>query len=101
MASIQLLRELGPSRLCMTHFGASDDPPAQLDALEAYLREAAEVSAGRDRDEFAGWLGSILAGEDDDVAERLRQAMPPDQLWMGLERYWRKRREGDAASASP
>ena len=101
LTSIQLLRDLGPSRLCMTHFGASDDPPAQLDALEAYLREAAEVSAGGDRDEFAGWLGSILAGEDDDVAERLRQAMPPDQLWMGLERYWRKRREADAASASP
>jgi hypothetical protein len=24
-------------------------------------------------------------------AERIRSAMPPDQVWLGLERYWRKR----------
>jgi glyoxylase-like metal-dependent hydrolase (beta-lactamase superfamily II) len=96
--SIGLVRELAPSRLCVTHFGAGEDPPAQLDAVEAYLREAAEVSAGDDADEFARWLGAVLAGESADVAERLRQAMPPEQLWLGLERYWRKRREREAGS---
>jgi glyoxylase-like metal-dependent hydrolase (beta-lactamase superfamily II) len=93
LGSTALIRELVPARLCMTHYGASEDPAAQLDALDAYLREAAEVSAGGDRDQFAGWLASTLAGEDEAVAVRLRQAMPPGQLWMGLERYWRKRRE--------
>jgi hypothetical protein len=29
----------------------------------------------------------------EDVAQRHRQAAPPEQLWMGLERYWRKRAE--------
>jgi glyoxylase-like metal-dependent hydrolase (beta-lactamase superfamily II) len=96
MRSIALLRELAPARLCMTHFGPGDDPPAQLDAVESYLRRAAEVSAGDDADEFARWLDAIVAGEGDEVAVRLRQAMPPDQLWLGLERYWRKRREAEA-----
>ena len=27
---------------------------------------------------------------DEDVALRHRQAVPPEQLWLGLERYWRK-----------
>ena len=96
MRSIALLRELAPASLCMTHFGPGDDPPAQLDAVESYLRRAAEVSAGDDADEFARWLDAIVTGEGDEVAARLRQAMPPDQLWLGLERYWRRRREAEA-----
>ena len=32
-----------------------------------------------------------------DEAERTFQAAPVDQLWLGLERYWRKRREREAA----
>jgi len=27
--------------------------------------------------------------------------MPPDQLWQGLERYWRKRREATAEAENP
>ena len=96
LESIRMLRGLDPRRLCMTHFGAGDDPPAQLDALAEYLRRAAEVSAGDDRDEFVAWLRAILAAEDEGVAARLRQAMPPEQLWLGLERYWRKRREASS-----
>jgi len=26
--------------------------------------------------------------------------MPPDQLWQGLERYWRKRREAEESPES-
>ena len=36
---------------------------------------------------------------DEELAERLRQAAPPDQLWLGLERYWRKRAEREASAA--
>ena len=31
-------------------------------------------------------------------ARSLRQAIPPDQAWQGLERYWRKRREAEQAA---
>jgi glyoxylase-like metal-dependent hydrolase (beta-lactamase superfamily II) len=95
--SIRRLRRLRPSRLCMTHFGAPDDPEAHLGALESYLRQASEISSGGDRDEFARWLGALIDPQGEEVAARLRQAMPPDQLWLGLERYWQKRRERESS----
>jgi len=96
IASVGMLRGLAPARLCMTHYGESEDAAVQLDAIERYLLQAAEVSSSGDRDEFAHWLRAMLETQDDEVAERLRQAMPPEQLWLGLERYWRKRREREA-----
>ena len=60
---------------------------AQVDAIAAapevrrdYQRFLAEVEA------------EIEAEAGQEAAERLRQAAPPEQLWLGLERYWRKRR---------
>ena len=47
---------------------------------------------------FAAWLEGRFDAEGGEIAERLRQAMPPDQLWLGLERYWRKRREAEQAA---
>ena len=96
--SLRRLRELQPRRICVTHFGASEDAEAHLDRLEAWLKEAAEVSERGDEGEFGRWLAERFDAEGPEVAERLRQAMPPDQLWLGLERYWRKRREAEAAA---
>ena len=97
LASIEHVRDLAPRRLCITHFGAHEDVDGHLDAIAAWLREAAQRSEPGDRDEFARWLDTRFDAEGGEIAERLRQAMPPDQLWLGLERYWRKRHEaGDA-----
>lgn len=98
LESLQRVRDLEPRRVCVTHFGASDDVEGHLARIEAWLRDAARVSESGEREEFARWLNERLDAEGEEVAERLRQAMPPDQLWQGLERYWRKRREA-AASA--
>lgn len=99
LESIQMLRGLEPRRICMTHFGANEDVEGQLARLEAWLKDAADESAAGDRAQFAEWLDARFDSEEPDVAERLRQAMPPDQLWLGLERYWRKRREAEASAA--
>jgi hypothetical protein len=56
---------------------------------------AAERSSGGDREAFLNAVDEDLEAEPEDVAERFRQAVPPDQSWLGLERYWRKRRERD------
>ena len=40
------------------------------------------------------------ASHDEPTAERIRQAAPPDQMWLGLERYWRKRREREESEAA-
>lgn len=91
LESLQMLRSLEPQRLCMTHFGANDDVEGQIARVEAWLKDAAEESSHGDPERFAKWLGERFDAEGGEIAERLRQAMPPDQLWLGLERYWRKR----------
>jgi glyoxylase-like metal-dependent hydrolase (beta-lactamase superfamily II) len=96
LASLARLRELRPRRICMTHFGAADDPQAQIEAVVGWLGEGAGRAADGDRDAFAAWLDARFETQGAEVADRLRQAMPPDQLWLGLERYWRKRREAES-----
>ncbi len=93
LESIAMLRSLDPARVCMTHFGADDDVAGHLDRLEAWLHEAAAEAETGDHERFASWLGARFDAEGGEIAARLRQAMPPEQLWLGLERYWRKRRE--------
>jgi len=100
LESIQMLRSLEPKRLCMTHFGENEDAEGQLGRVEAWLKDAAEESSHADPARFAEWLHARFDAEGDEVATRLRQAMPPDQLWLGLERYWRKRREREGESAA-
>jgi len=92
LASVDVVAKWGPAALCLTHAGRFDDVDRHLDAMREHLREHAEISSHGDRDEFARHLADEVAGD-----ERLTQAAPPDQLWLGLERYWNKRREREAA----
>jgi hypothetical protein len=39
----------------------------------------------------------VAANADPEVAGELLQALPPEYQWRGLDRYWRKRAERDAA----
>lgn len=89
-----------PVAVCLTHFGRVEDVEAQLAAVRARLTEWAELARTRGRDEFiAGVSAQIRAATDEATAERFMQAAPPDQLWLGLDRYWRKRAEaGDRAA---
>jgi hypothetical protein len=98
LASVDLVADWGPTALCLTHAGRFDDVDRHLDAMRAHLREHAEISSHGDSDEFARHLAEeVEAAGDDEVSERLTQAAPPDQLWLGLERYWTKKREREAA----
>jgi len=92
--SIALIEEWGPRRLCLTHFGPADDASAQLDDARRRLREAAERARPGDLSRFVRELEAQLDAEaDPETARRLRQAAPPEQLFAGLHRYWRKRKE--------
>ncbi len=91
--SADRIEALGPERLRLTHFGAVEDVGAQLDRLRASLRQNAE-RARQGREAFlAAYEAEIEAHADRATAVRVRQATPPDQQWLGLERYWRKRAE--------
>jgi hypothetical protein len=83
-----------PQRLCLTHFERTDRPLEQLERLRESLRRHAELARGGGRERFLGEVGAELDRElDAEVALRVRQAAPPEQLWLGLERYWRKRED--------
>ena len=90
--SIDALEECDPSALCLTHFGRVDDPRAQLTRLRERLDEQTALVRDSERERFVTALRAEARSiGGDDVADRLDQAAPPEQLWLGLERYWRKR----------
>lgn len=92
--SIELIRAWKPRRLVMTHFGKSDDVDAQLGELSARLDDWAELARSLGLDEFvASVRGEIAKHVDSDTGAAYEQAAPPEQLYAGLERYWRKRDE--------
>jgi glyoxylase-like metal-dependent hydrolase (beta-lactamase superfamily II) len=100
--SIELIRRWAPTQLAMTHFGASRDVARQLDELSDRLGRWSELARDHDQDEFiAAIQREIAASASPKVAQAYTQAAAPDQLYAGLERYWRKREEraGRAQSA--
>jgi glyoxylase-like metal-dependent hydrolase (beta-lactamase superfamily II) len=105
LRSLDLIEAWDPLRLRLTHFGAADDPRAQLDRVRTALGRNAERARDGDRDGFLDTLAAEIrakaeADGDPVMAERLVHAAPPEQQWLGLERYWRKRRERDEAQAA-
>ncbi|MBV9213948.1 MAG: MBL fold metallo-hydrolase [Actinobacteria bacterium] len=93
-SSLDTISGWSPRRLCLTHFGCVDDPPAQLDAVREALDRQIEMVERTGQREFEAWL---RAGLPNEWAESFVQAAVPDQLYMGLERYLAKPSEGAAA----
>jgi glyoxylase-like metal-dependent hydrolase (beta-lactamase superfamily II) len=98
-ASLDLLAEWGPRRLCLTHFGEVDTVGEQIELVREWLSDWGPRARDLGKDEFCRQVTARMHEPSDEIGERLEQAAPPDQLWLGLDRYWRKRseREGEAA----
>jgi len=90
-ASIAMVAERRPARLMLTHYGSTTEPERHLAATVAELERLAVGSRAGDRERFLGDLEERIAAEPPELAERTRSAMPPEQTWLGLERYWRIR----------
>ena len=93
-----------PQRLALTHFGAiEDDVPGHIEKVKAKLREEAELARQMEQqpynDDLESRIRDQLAAEgiDGDTVEELLQAVPTAYQWSGLDRYWRKRAEREAA----
>jgi glyoxylase-like metal-dependent hydrolase (beta-lactamase superfamily II) len=100
--SIERIRAWAPRRLAITHFGAYEDVDAQLGEVSARLDDWAERARDQDRDAFiAGIEGEIDALAEPAPRPAYTQAAPPDQLYQGLQRYWRKRAEAVPPAATP
>jgi glyoxylase-like metal-dependent hydrolase (beta-lactamase superfamily II) len=103
LASIDLVAGWKPQTLCLTHAGKFTDVDRHLELLRENLRKHAEWVKGGDREAFMAQLADEVetaASHDEPTSERIRQAAPPDQMWLGLERYWRKRREREESEAA-
>jgi glyoxylase-like metal-dependent hydrolase (beta-lactamase superfamily II) len=83
-----------PRRLAMTHFGSDDDVEAQLQELGGRLDTWRDLARDHDRDGFiAAVREEIAAAAPAELVDAYTQAAPPEQLYMGLERYLEKRSE--------
>ncbi len=91
--SIELIRGWHPERLALTHFGAYDDPERQLDELGDRLDHWAEAARAQDRD---GWIAAVEEELRPAVGagalDSLMAAVPVDQAYAGLRRYWDTRK---------
>lgn len=95
--SLEKLAAWSPERICPTHFGPVDDVSRQLARVERSLLALSSWARELDEESFVeGVTGLVVKDAGADVAERVMQAAPPEQLFLGLDRYWTKR-EADAA----
>jgi glyoxylase-like metal-dependent hydrolase (beta-lactamase superfamily II) len=85
----------GPERLALVHFGVADDPADHLERLREQLDLWAErVLDGLDQDAFvAAANGDVAALDGDGEADVYALAAPAWQSFVGLRRYWDKKRE--------
>lgn len=93
LKSIDIVESWKPETLCLTHFGPVHEPGAQFERVREALRLQLEW-ADQGNDLFAYEYANTVAKElPDEEAVRLQQAAPAEQLFLGLERYLRKRAE--------
>ena len=99
-ASLDLIADWAPEALCLTHFGRVDAVERHLVRMREGLVSRSELARAHGREAFMARVEEeVEATGDPEVAERFRQASPTDQMWLGLERYWRKRVEREEQPA--
>jgi len=87
-----------PATLYPTHFGPTDDVDGQLERIAQALERFAGMVRESSHDYFvAAVRNEVRDATDAETAAALEQAAPFDHIYLGIERYWRKRAERDAA----
>jgi glyoxylase-like metal-dependent hydrolase (beta-lactamase superfamily II) len=90
-ASLRTVADWDPARLAITHFGAYDDVADQIAAMHEALDRWGALARRTDN---AGYVEAMVAemrsAPDATATDAFLQAMPPDTLWPGLDRYWSK-----------
>jgi glyoxylase-like metal-dependent hydrolase (beta-lactamase superfamily II) len=90
--SLHTVASWSPQSLCLTHFGRVTEVADHLHRMRCALTGQAD-SARLDGEErfIARFESELHDATDPATVEAFEQAAPPDQLYQGLERYWRKR----------
>jgi glyoxylase-like metal-dependent hydrolase (beta-lactamase superfamily II) len=90
--SLHTLASWNAQSLALTHFGQVTEVTDHLHRIRSALLASADSARLDGEERFIARLEEEL-GEATDPAtvEAFEQAAPPDQLYLGLERYWRKK----------
>ncbi len=92
--SLHTVASWNPQSLGLTHFGQVTDVAEHLHRVRHALIESADSARLDGEERFIAKLETSLAeATDPATVEAFEQAAPPDQLYQGLERYWRKKAE--------
>jgi glyoxylase-like metal-dependent hydrolase (beta-lactamase superfamily II) len=98
-ASLDLVAAWNPSLLALTHFGTYDDVDAHIERLRGAIVQWGELAKVTDADGFGAALRASASSVADPETQRsMAGAVPPGQQWAGLDRYWRKKAEREAAA---
>jgi glyoxylase-like metal-dependent hydrolase (beta-lactamase superfamily II) len=89
--SLDLVAAWEPAGLGLTHFGTAEDAPVQLEACRAALDWGVELAAEHDQAGFEAALRERVGEEAGPDTESQLLAAPPDHLFLGLDRWHRKR----------
>lgn len=96
--SIDLVEAWEPAALGLTHFGRADGVRDHFARLRAGLAAWGELSRDLDAERYEAAVRAALASAlPAEQAAAFAQAMPPDHLWPGLQRYWERRAAADAS----
>jgi glyoxylase-like metal-dependent hydrolase (beta-lactamase superfamily II) len=92
--SLRTLEGWDPTALCLTHFGRHADVAEQIAGVREGLRTQGELARDNDEAGFVAAMRERLSQHmTPDAQASFEQAAPPEQLYQGLDRYWRKREE--------
>ena len=88
LASLEVIEAWQPTAVCQTHFGRYEDVGAQLDRVREALRIQTEEARAHDIETFSARMRERLYAElDEATASMITATAPPEQLYLGLERY--------------
>ena len=90
--SLETVAAWQPARLAVTHFGAYDDVASHIATMHEALDRWAALALETDQQSYAAAMVAEMERAPDATAtQAFLQAMPPDTLWPGLDRYWSKK----------
>jgi hypothetical protein len=95
-ASIDTIEAWEPQALAITHFGDYADVAEHLDRLREALTRWTELAGRTDRAGYAAALRAQLDAVGGEDAASFAQAMPPEDQWIGIDRYLNRLREAGA-----
>jgi glyoxylase-like metal-dependent hydrolase (beta-lactamase superfamily II) len=93
-ASLDAIEAWEPTTLAITHFGDYADVDEHLQRLREALSTWGDLARVTDQASYAAALRDAYgAALGPTGAAAFAQAMPADAQWLGLDRYWTRRRE--------